>query len=137
MGEKSKPTLSHVKSALTRRTDPTLRPTPKPTLSFSSSWSLKLATFRENFVEKPPSNVYRAKGILYFSGYPFRFVYHLSGRRHTVEHSTVRPEQEAVSQLVLIGKGMNREELQQAFDACVDVGGSCSQDLSANHRVVG
>ncbi|KAA8492842.1 COBW domain-containing protein 1 [Porphyridium purpureum] len=104
------------------------------TLSLISDRELDMARFRNAFVQARLPGVYRAKGILFFSGYPlFRFVFQLSERRHTVEHSTQQVANRT-SQLVLIGRGIAKDEdmYRAMFDSCVvDSGDSTKQSASA------
>ncbi|MDX2216450.1 MAG: GTP-binding protein, partial [Oculatellaceae cyanobacterium bins.114] len=72
-----------------------------------------------------PSNVFRAKGILWFDesrnddGSPRRHIFHLSGRRFTLDDSEWKTTPK--NQLVLIGQNLDHDAIKQQLQACVCV----------------
>jgi G3E family GTPase len=71
----------------------------------------------QNFLDNQlPSNVFRAKGILWFDESPKRHVFHLSGRRFTLDDTewTTTPK----NQLVLIGQDLDHATLRSQIEAC-------------------
>lgn len=44
-----------------------------------------LDLFFDKFLSKLPDGVFRSKGLLYFKGYPKRYIFQLSGRRYQLE----------------------------------------------------
>jgi G3E family GTPase len=72
----------------------------------------------QNFLDNQlPSNVFRAKGILWFDESPKRHIFHLSGKRFTIEDEEWQKEKK--NQLVLIGQNLDLETLRQQIEHCV------------------
>ena len=64
-----------------------------------------------------PQNVFRAKGILWFDESPKRHIFHLSGKRFTIEDEEWQADKK--NQLVLIGQNLDHDTLQQQIENCV------------------
>ena len=64
-----------------------------------------------------PQNVFRAKGILWFDESPKRHIFHLSGKRFTIEDEEWQGDQK--NQLVLIGQNLDHDTLSQQIENCV------------------
>ncbi len=62
-------------------------------------------------------SIFRAKGILWFDESPKRHIFHLSGKRFTLEDEEWRGEPK--TQLVLIGQNLDEETLRQQIENCV------------------
>lgn len=85
-------------------------------LSFQSDRPLSLNKFQD-FLNTLPDAVFRAKGLLWFAESPERFIFHLSGRRYTLD-SDQWPGQPKV-QLVLIGKHLDTHALHHQLEECL------------------
>ena len=66
---------------------------------------------------KLPDNVFRAKGILWFDESEKRHIFHLSGKRFSLEDEdwNGRPHK---TQLVLIGQNLDHESLEAEIEEC-------------------
>ena len=80
---------------------------------------LVLSRFRRDFVSRLPPEVYRAKGLLWFDGYPLRFVFQLCGRRFQVEQDEWPAGQLRKSQVVVIGRRLDREQIVRMLQSCI------------------
>jgi G3E family GTPase len=71
----------------------------------------------QSFLEGMPRNVFRGKGILWIQGSDERHIFHLVGRRFTLDKS---PEAEPKrNRLVLIGQNLNSKELRARLASCI------------------
>jgi hypothetical protein len=76
-------------------------------------------------LETLPDTVYRCKGIVYLEELPaYRYVLQMVGKRYHLEETDRWGTEQPRSEIVLIGArdGIDAEELQRAFDACVGTG---------------
>lgn len=89
-------------------------------VSFECDYPFDLPKF-QNFLDTLPPNVYRAKGILWFWGSQFRYVFQLSGKRCNLKPD--RAQTSNCNQLVLIGRQLNRVDLQQQLANCITADG--------------
>ena len=64
------------------------------------------------------SNVFRAKGILWFRESERRHVFHLAGKRISIDDSEWGEERK--NQLVFIGKELNKVNILSQLNACID-----------------
>ena len=64
-----------------------------------------------------PESVFRAKGILWFNESEKRHVFHLAGKRFSIDDSDWDGERK--NQLVLIGQEMDHSTLRGQLKACV------------------
>jgi len=62
--------------------------------------------------------VFRAKGILWFNESERRHVFHLAGKRFSIDDSDW-PDSARKNQIVLIGKNLDHPQLRQQLQACV------------------
>ncbi len=85
-------------------------------VSFQAEKPLDLAKF-QNFLDQMPENVFRAKGILWFTGKPDRYVFHLSGKRLSLDNTEWQGPKK--NQLVLIGQNLEREPLLAQLNGCI------------------
>jgi G3E family GTPase len=76
----------------------------------------KLQDFLDNQL---PANVFRAKGILWFMESPDRHIFHLSGKRFTIEDDTWKEDQEKQNKLVFIGQNLDKNRIKQQLEACL------------------
>jgi len=86
-------------------------------LSFQSEQPLSLRKF-QNFLDNHlPAGVFRAKGILWFQESERRHIFHLAGKRFSIDDSDWPGERR--NQLVLIGKDLDHDRLRRQLEACV------------------
>lgn len=77
----------------------------------------------QRFLEQLPDNVFRAKGILWLRESPARYVFHLVGKRFTLDE---RPcASPAKNRIVLIGQGLDGKRLQEQLLSCL---ASCPEE---------
>lgn len=77
----------------------------------------------ETFIQELSSKekVYRSKGIISIAGNPRRAVFHGVNNRFTIFWDRLWEKTETrVSQLVFIGKGLHREQVEKSLSACLD-----------------
>jgi len=86
-------------------------------LSFSSEGPFALRKFQSFLDNQLPASVFRAKGILWFNESERRHVFHLAGKRFSLDDSDWSGPRK--NQLVLIGKGLDHARLRQQLQACV------------------
>jgi G3E family GTPase len=86
-------------------------------ISFQSARAFDLDKF-QNFLDKQlPIDVFRAKGILWFTNIDSRYVFQLSGKRY--ELKTDDRGKSLNNQLVIIGRNLHREELLAKLTYCL------------------
>ena len=90
-------------------------------LSFSSSDPFDLRAFQNFLDNQLPESVFRAKGILWFKESERRHVFHLAGKRFSIDDSDWSGTRK--NQLVLIGRGLDHDALRQQLQDCVFVAG--------------
>lgn len=86
-------------------------------ISFESDKPLSIRKFQYFLDNQLPDNVFRAKGIMWFDESPKRHIFHLSGKRFTLDDAAWKGEPK--NQLVLIGQNLNHEELRSQLEACI------------------
>jgi G3E family GTPase len=86
-------------------------------VSFQSDNPLAIRKFQYFLDNLLPSNIFRAKGILWFDESPKRHIFHLSGKRFSLEDSEWKGEKK--NQLVLIGQNLDQEVLLKQLRDCV------------------
>ena len=86
-------------------------------LSFRSDKPLGLRKFQNFLDNQLPAEVFRAKGILWFNESERRHVFHLAGKRFSIDDTDW--ETPRSNQMVLIGRGLNHKRLRQQLQACV------------------
>ncbi len=69
------------------------------------------------FLERLPANLFRAKGVLTIDGSDRRHLFHLVGRRFTLDEAPAGLS--GHNRLVLIGRNLNPEELKAQLAACL------------------
>jgi G3E family GTPase len=92
-------------------------------VSFESDLPLILPKFQD-FLDRLPSDIYRAKGILKFQGSQLHHVLQMSGKRYaidriSVENSTSRSPPLNANQLVFIGRNSNAEAIRTQLTECL------------------
>ena len=88
-------------------------------LSFSSDGPFALRKFQNFLDNQLPAGVFRAKGILWFNESERRHVFHLAGKRFSIDDSDWSAPSERRNQLVLIGKELDHAKLRKQLQACV------------------
>ncbi|MGB8702212.1 MAG: GTP-binding protein [Thermosynechococcaceae cyanobacterium] len=86
-------------------------------LSFESDRPFSVRKFQSFLDEQMPANVFRAKGILWFDESPKRHVFHLSGKRFSLDDEEWRGSPK--NQLVLIGQNLEHDKLRSQIEACL------------------
>jgi G3E family GTPase len=89
-------------------------------LSFESDKPFAIRKFQYFLDNQMPENVFRAKGILWFDESPKRHIFHLSGKRFTLEDDEWKGQQK--NQLVLIGQNLDSEKLREQIENCLCMG---------------
>ena len=87
-------------------------------VSFQTKEPFSLRKFQYFLDNQLKSDVFRAKGILWFSESERRHVFHLAGKRISIEDSEWGEERN--NQLVLIGKELDKEKILSQLNACID-----------------
>lgn len=86
-------------------------------LSFQSDQPLSLRKFQNFLDNQLPAGVFRAKGILWFQESERRHIFHLAGKRFSIDDSDWPGQRR--NQLVLIGKDLDHDRLRRQLEACV------------------
>jgi len=86
-------------------------------ISFDRVQPMAIRKFQHFLDNQLPASVFRAKGILWFDESPKRHIFHLSGKRFSLEDEEWgdRPRK---SQLVLIGQNLDEDTLRQQIESC-------------------
>ncbi|MEM9274450.1 MAG: GTP-binding protein [Cyanobacteria bacterium P01_F01_bin.143] len=85
-------------------------------LSIQRDKPLNIRKFQYFLDNQLPRNVFRAKGILWFDKSPKRHIFHLSGKRFSIEDEEWNGNQK--NQLVLIGQNLDHDKLREQIDNC-------------------
>ena len=86
-------------------------------LSFESDKPFVLRKFQYFLDNQLSANVFRAKGILWFQESPHRHIFHLSGKRFTIEDEEQIDQPK--NQIVLIGQNLDIDCLREQLKACL------------------
>ncbi|MGL5082135.1 MAG: CobW family GTP-binding protein [Microcoleaceae cyanobacterium] len=86
-------------------------------LSFQSDRPFSLRKFQYFLDNQLPSTVFRAKGIMWFDESPNRHIFHLSGKRFSIDDDEWTGEKK--NQLVLIGQGLDHATLRTQLEHCL------------------
>jgi G3E family GTPase len=86
-------------------------------LSFASEGPFALRKFQNVLDNQMPAGVFRAKGILWFNESERRHVFHLAGKRFSIDDSDWSGPRS--NQLVLIGRQLDHATLRHQLQACV------------------
>ena len=86
-------------------------------LSFQSDQPLSLRKFQNFLDNQLPAGVFRAKGILWFQESERRHIFHLAGKRFSIDDTDWPGERR--NQLVLIGRDLDHDRLRRQLEACV------------------
>ena len=86
-------------------------------LSFRSDGPFSLRKFQNFLDNQLPASVFRAKGILWFNESERRHVFHLAGKRFSIDDSDWPGERK--NQLVIIGRDLDHGLLRKQLENCV------------------
>ena len=86
-------------------------------ISFQTEKPLSIKKFQYFLDNQLPETVFRAKGILWFDESPARHIFHLCGKRFTLDDDEWKTEKK--NQLVLIGQNLDGDKLLQQLENCV------------------
>ncbi|MEL6931078.1 MAG: GTP-binding protein [Cyanobacteria bacterium J06600_6] len=86
-------------------------------LSFETEQPLDIRKFQYFLDNQLPESVFRGKGILWLKGSNFRHIFHLSGKRFSIEDDEWKAKPK--NQLVFIGQNLEREKLKGLLEDCV------------------
>ncbi len=87
-------------------------------LSFQSDRPFAIRKFQYFLDNKLSENIFRAKGILWFEESQKRHVFHLSGKRFTLDDSEWS-DRTKKNQLVFIGQNMDHDAIRAELDNCL------------------
>jgi G3E family GTPase len=88
-------------------------------LSFESDRPFSVRKFQNFLDNEMPVNVFRAKGLLWFDESPKRHVFHLSGKRFSLDDDEWRGTPK--NQLVLIGQNLDHDRLRSQIESCLTI----------------
>lgn len=86
-------------------------------LSFQSDRPFSLRKFQYFLDHQLPMNVFRAKGIMWFEESPKRHIFHLSGKRFSIDDDEWKGQPK--NQIVLIGQGLEHDALRSQLENCL------------------
>ncbi|ABA23322.1 Cobalamin synthesis protein/P47K [Trichormus variabilis ATCC 29413] len=86
-------------------------------ISFQSDQPFSIRKFQYFLDNQLPTNIFRAKGIMWFDESPKRHIFHLCGKRFTLDDEEWKGTPK--NQLVLIGQNLDRETLLTQLENCV------------------
>jgi G3E family GTPase len=86
-------------------------------ISFQSEKPFSIKKFQYFLDNQLPSGVFRAKGIMWFEESPKRHIFHLCGKRFTMDDDEWKGTPK--NQLVLIGQNLEKETLLTQLQNCV------------------
>lgn len=88
-------------------------------LSFNAEGPFSLRKFQNFLDNQLPAGVFRAKGILWFNESSKRHVFHLAGKRFSIDDSEWSKPSDRKNQLVVIGKNLDHAKIRKQLQACV------------------
>jgi G3E family GTPase len=88
-------------------------------ISFQSDKPFSIRKFQYFLDNQLPTNVFRGKGIMWFEESPKRHIFHLCGKRFTIDDDTWKNEKQKKNQLVLIGQNLDKETLLKQLENCL------------------
>lgn len=86
-------------------------------ISFQSDKPLSIRKFQYFLDNQLPENVFRAKGIMWFEESPKRHIFHLCGKRFSIDDDEWKGDRK--NQLVLIGQNLDHGTLLTQLQNCV------------------
>jgi len=98
-------------------------------ISFESYQPLVAEKFQK-FLERLPDNVFRAKGILWINENEKRYIFHLVGKRFTLDESECSGSMK--NKLVLIGRNLDDKRLRDQLKDCLVIDPQQAPDRRRN-----
>ncbi|AFY32204.1 GTP-binding protein [Calothrix sp. PCC 7507] len=86
-------------------------------ISFQSDKPFSIRKFQYFLDNQLSTNIFRAKGIMWFDESPKRHIFHLCGKRFTMDDDEWKGEPK--NQLVLIGQNLDHETLLTQLENCI------------------
>ena len=86
-------------------------------ISFQTEQPFTVRKFQYFLDNQLPDGVFRAKGIMWFEESPQRHIFHLCGKRFTMDEDEWKGEKK--NQVVLIGQNLDKEILLQQLQNCI------------------
>ncbi|MBE9211005.1 GTP-binding protein [Nostoc sp. LEGE 06077] len=86
-------------------------------ISFQSDKPFSIRKFQYFLDNQLPTNIFRAKGVMWFDESPKRHIFHLCGKRFTLDDDEWKGEPK--NQIVLIGQDLDRETLITQIENCI------------------
>ncbi len=86
-------------------------------ISFQSDKPFSIRKFQYFLDNQLPQSVFRAKGIMWFDESPNRHIFHLCGKRFSLDDDEWKGQKK--NQVVLIGQNLDREQLLQQLENCI------------------
>jgi len=86
-------------------------------ISFQSDQPFSIRKFQYFLDNQLSSNIFRAKGIMWFDESPKRHIFHLCGKRFTLDDDEWQGQLK--NQIVLIGQNLDRETLISQLENCI------------------
>lgn len=86
-------------------------------ISFQSDRPFAIKKFQHFLDNQLPQSVFRAKGILWFDESPKRHIFHLSGKRFSLDDEEWKGQPK--NQLVLIGQDLDHAKLREQLQNCL------------------
>lgn len=87
-------------------------------VAFTSEYPLALNKFQD-FLDHLPVSIFRAKGVLWFAESPDRHIFHLCGKRYTVDSEQWAHGSVPQTQLVVIGQHLDKAALLRQLEGCL------------------
>jgi G3E family GTPase len=87
-------------------------------LSIQSDRPFSIRKFQYFLDNQLPENVFRAKGVLWFDESPKRHIFHLSGKRFSLDDEAWKPNAVKRNQIVLIGQNLDHDALRAQIENC-------------------
>jgi G3E family GTPase len=88
-------------------------------ISFESEQPFSIRKFQYFLDNQLTANIFRAKGILWFKESEKRHIFHLSGKRFTLEDDQWKGSPK--TQLVLIGQNLDEDKLYSQIENCLSI----------------
>jgi G3E family GTPase len=95
-------------------------------LSFSSDRPFSIRKFQYFLDNQLSANIFRAKGILWFDESPKRHIFHLSGKRFSLDDDQWKDGATPKNQLVLIGQNLDHAQLREQIENCLTTASTSS-----------
>jgi G3E family GTPase len=86
-------------------------------ISFQTDKPLSIRKFQYFLDNQLSTNIFRAKGIMWFDESPKRHIFHLCGKRFTLDDDEWKGQQK--NQIVLIGQNLDKETLLTQLENCI------------------